>query len=99
HLYILHTFHTRRSSDLIDFSLDGIKALVSTHVHIDHVGRIPYLLAAGFKGPILCSEPSAKLLPIVLEDAFKLGFSRDQKRVERRSEEHTSELQSREKLV
>lgn len=67
----------------IDFSLDGIRALVATHVHIDHVGRIPYLLAAGFKGPILCSEPSAKLLPIVLEDAFKLGFSRDQKQVER----------------
>ncbi len=67
----------------IDFALDCIKALVATHVHIDHVGRIPYLLAAGFKGPILCSEPSAKLLPIVLEDAFKLGFSRDQKQVER----------------
>lgn len=67
----------------IEFSLATIKALVVTHVHIDHVGRIPYLLAAGFKGPILCSEPSAKLLPIVLEDAFKLGFSRDQKDVER----------------
>lgn len=67
----------------IEFALDGIHALVATHVHIDHVGRIPYLLAAGFKGPILCSEPSAKLLPIVLEDAFKLGFSRDQKLVER----------------
>lgn len=67
----------------IDFPIEGIKALVATHVHIDHVGRIPYLLAAGFKGPILCSEPSAKLLPIVLEDAFKLGISRDQKQVER----------------
>ena len=67
----------------IEFSLATIKALIVTHVHIDHVGRIPYLLAAGFKGPILCSEPSAKLLPIVLEDAFKLGFSRDQKEVER----------------
>jgi len=67
----------------IDFSLEGIKALVATHVHIDHVGRIPYLLAAGFKGPIICSEPSARLLPIVLEDAFKLGVSRDQKQVER----------------
>ena len=67
----------------IEFSLAGIRALVATHVHIDHVGRIPYLLAAGFKGPILCSEPSAKLLPIVLEDAFKLGFSRDQGKVAR----------------
>ncbi len=67
----------------IDFELAGIRALIVTHVHIDHVGRIPYLLAAGFKGPILCSEPSAKLLPIVLEDAFRLGISRDQRRVER----------------
>ncbi|QSL92055.1 MBL fold metallo-hydrolase [Ectopseudomonas toyotomiensis] len=67
----------------IDFSLEGIRALVAPHVHVDHVGRISYLLAAGFKGPILCSEPSAKLLPIVLEDAFKLGISRDQSQVER----------------
>lgn len=67
----------------IEFPLDTIKALVATHVHIDHVGRIPYLLAAGFDGPILCSEPSAKLLPIVLEDAFKLGFSRDQLQIEK----------------
>ena len=67
----------------IEFPLDTIKALVVTHVHIDHVGRIPYLLAAGFEGPILCSEPSAKLLPIVLEDAFKLSFSRDHAQVEK----------------
>lgn len=67
----------------IEFSLATIQALVVTHVHIDHVGRIPYLLTAGFKGPIYCSEPSAKLLPIVLEDAFKLGFSRDQNDIER----------------
>jgi metallo-beta-lactamase family protein len=67
----------------IDFFLDGIKALVATHVHIDHVFHIVYLLDAGFQGPIICSEPSAKLRPIVLEDAFKLGVSRDQKQVER----------------
>jgi metallo-beta-lactamase family protein len=57
----------------IDFPLEPIQALVVTHVHIDHVGRIPYLLAAGFKGPIYCSEPSALLLPLVLEDAMKVG--------------------------
>ena len=61
----------------IGFSLDGVRALVVTHVHIDHVGRIPYLLAAGFEGPILCSEASAQLLPLVLEDALKVGFTRD----------------------
>lgn len=72
-----------RGSLDIEFSLATAQALIATHVHIDHVGRIPYLLAAGFNGPILCSEPSAKLLPIVLEDAFRLGISRNQKKVER----------------
>jgi metallo-beta-lactamase family protein len=67
----------------LDFPIDGIKALIVTHVHIDHVGRIPNLLAAGFEGPILCSEPSARLLPIVLEDAFRLSISRDQEQLER----------------
>ncbi len=61
----------------VTFSLQGVVALVVTHVHIDHVGRLPYLLAAGFTGPILCSQASAHLLPMVLEDALKVGFTRD----------------------
>lgn len=58
-------------------SAEGVQALVISHVHIDHVGRIPQLLAAGFRGPIICTPPSARLLPLVLEDAFKLSYSRD----------------------
>jgi metallo-beta-lactamase family protein len=67
----------------IDFPIGHIRALVVTHVHIDHVGRIPYLLAAGFNGSILCSEPSAILLPLVLEDALKIGFTRDPRLIDR----------------
>jgi metallo-beta-lactamase family protein len=61
----------------IDFAVDRIQALIITHVHIDHVGRLPHLLAAGFRGPILCSDASAELLPLVLEDALKVGVTRD----------------------
>ncbi|MDY0072434.1 MAG: MBL fold metallo-hydrolase, partial [Thauera sp.] len=67
----------------IGFAVERIAALVLTHVHVDHCGRLPWLLAAGFKGPIVCSEPSARLLPVVLADAFQLGISRRAADVER----------------
>ena len=60
-----------------------MRALLVTHVHIDHVGRIPYLLAAGFKGPIYCSVASALLLPMVLEDAMKVGFTQNKALIRR----------------
>ncbi|WP_462323213.1 MBL fold metallo-hydrolase RNA specificity domain-containing protein [Halochromatium sp.] len=66
----------------IGFPVEPIKALVITHVHIDHVGRLPYLLAAGYRGPILCSPASAELLPLVLEDALKVGFTRNRRLIE-----------------
>ncbi|WP_324738150.1 MBL fold metallo-hydrolase [Pseudoalteromonas sp. CuT4-3] len=61
----------------IDFDIAHITALIVTHCHIDHVGRIPYLLAAGFKGPIYTTPASASLLPLVIEDALKVGVTRD----------------------
>ncbi|MGO2090144.1 MAG: MBL fold metallo-hydrolase RNA specificity domain-containing protein [Oceanisphaera sp.] len=69
----------QRDDLAIDFAIDHIKALVITHVHIDHTGRLPYLLMAGFKGPIYCSQPTALLLPAMLEDALKIGFTRNKK--------------------
>jgi len=73
----------RRHPDLeIEFPLDGIEAMILTHVHIDHVGRLPYLLAAGFQGPIYCTHPTAKLLPLVVEDAIKIGFTRNKRMIQ-----------------
>ncbi|WP_042152511.1 MULTISPECIES: MBL fold metallo-hydrolase RNA specificity domain-containing protein [unclassified Pseudoalteromonas] len=61
----------------IEFDITNVTALIVTHCHIDHVGRIPYLLAAGFKGPIFCTTATASLLPMVIEDALKVGVTRN----------------------
>jgi metallo-beta-lactamase family protein len=65
------------SSLAINFDITTVRALIVTHSHIDHVGRIPYLLAAGFRGPIYASTATAALLPLVIEDALKVGVTRN----------------------
>ena len=67
----------------IDFPVSHLCGLVLTHVHIDHVGRLPYLLAAGYKGPIYCSEASAFLLPTVMEDALRVSVTRDSRQIDK----------------
>ena len=66
----------------IEFPIDKIKALILTHVHIDHCGRLPYLIQAGFRGKVICSEPSALLLPMVMADALKIGFTRNRRLID-----------------
>ncbi|BBM65843.1 MBL fold hydrolase [Vibrio alfacsensis] len=65
-------FGGRNTSLNIEFSIRQVKALVLTHAHIDHIGRLPWLLAAGFKGPIYCTKATAELVPLMLEDGLKL---------------------------
>ena len=56
----------------IDFPIRNIRALLVTHAHIDHIGRIPALLDLGFTGPIFTSLATAELLPLMLEDGLRL---------------------------
>ncbi len=61
----------------ITFDISSVRVLLVTHCHIDHVGRLPWLLAAGFDGPVYASRATCELLPLVIEDALKVGVTRD----------------------
>ncbi|MGR5362819.1 MBL fold metallo-hydrolase RNA specificity domain-containing protein [Vibrio mediterranei] len=65
----------------IDFSLKHVRALILTHAHIDHIGRLPWLFAAGFRGPIYCTHATAYLVPLMLSDGLKLtlGLSKSKR--------------------
>jgi metallo-beta-lactamase family protein len=47
-----------------------IDYLFLTHAHLDHVGRLPDLIEAGFKGEVLCTHPTKALLMPLLSDAL-----------------------------
>jgi metallo-beta-lactamase family protein len=54
------------------FSPDEINAVVLSHGHIDHSGRIPLLVKQGYQGPIYAQNATADLCDILLQDSAYL---------------------------
>src|SRR5688572_26565807 len=63
------------------FEAAAIDAVVLSHAHIDHCGRLPLLVKRGFRGPIYTNKACADLVPILLRDSASLGL-RDAQRNE-----------------
>jgi len=55
-----------------EFSPAKVDAIVLTHTHLDHIGRVPRLVKQGFRGPIYCTPPTEELAEILLLDAAHL---------------------------
>ena len=63
-------------------------ALLLTHAHLDHCGRIPSLVNAGFKGTIYATDATKALAFIVMADSAKIAMEDTKNENKRRSKEN-----------
>lgn len=80
---------TERNRQPFPFDAADIDAVILSHAHIDHSGRLPLLVKRGFSGNIHTQNATIELCDILLKDSAKLA-AYDAKRYNRK---HKNEAQ------
>lgn len=70
---------TQFNDDEFSYEPSSVDALIVTHAHLDHIGRIPKLVRDGFRGPIYATQPTIELMSLTLKDAVELMDHRNQR--------------------
>jgi len=60
---------TREKNARLPCPIDEIDAVVLSHAHIDHAGRLPFLTRHGYMGPIYCTAATRDLSAVMLADS------------------------------
>ncbi len=64
--------HERHNHDAFRFDSKEVDAVVVTHAHIDHSGRLPLLVKRGYQGPIYTHRATVDLCEVMLADSAYL---------------------------
>ncbi len=70
----------RLNYEKLPFDLERIDAVILTHAHLDHSGRLPCLYSHGCKAPTYCTRPTADILKPLLLDSAKLQAAAAERR-------------------
>ncbi len=65
--------HEEHNREPFPFAAAEIDAVVLTHAHLDHSGRLPLLIKRGYTGPVYTHRATVDLCGIMLEDAGYLN--------------------------
>lgn len=50
----------------------SLTAIILTHAHLDHCGRLPVAIREGFQGPVYATAATIDLVALILRDALKV---------------------------
>jgi metallo-beta-lactamase family protein len=54
------------------FDARDLDAVIVTHAHNDHIGRLPCLVRAGYKGPIYATRATSDITNVMLRDSARI---------------------------
>ncbi len=74
------------------FNTKEYSALLLTHAHLDHCGRIPKLIRSGFKGKIYATDATKELAFIVMADSAKIAIEDAKDENRRRLKENLPQI-------
>jgi len=81
----------RRNQDPFPFEPGKVDAVLLTHAHLDHVGRLPKLIYDGFHGPVYAAPGTREIAEVILRDSAKIA-AEDYERALRRARRAGREL-------
>lgn len=88
----------RAKNETFAFEAPALDAVVLSHAHIDHAGRLPLLVARGFRGPIYCTAATRDLSAIMLADSAHIQ-EKDAEHLTRHGREHAIPLYGQREVV
>lgn len=68
------------NNETLYFKAHDLTGVVLTHAHLDHCGRLPLLVQAGYTGPIYMTEATRQLVDLSLFDSAKVMAESEQRR-------------------
>jgi metallo-beta-lactamase family protein len=86
-----HRSEAEASNRRLPVPASEITAVVLSHAHIDHAGRLPLLVREGFRGTIFCTGATRDLSAYMLMDAAHIQ-KKDAEFLSRRRKEHAEPL-------
>lgn len=60
-----------------DEELKKVDAILISHSHLDHIGYLPHIYSAGYKGNIYTTKPTMELTNVLISDYMRISNPRD----------------------